>query len=131
MLQPELLHEFQSVWCPHMTDAGLNRITDLLDQASPMLVHGSFTATLPRGCLASHIAWNHPKTTHLYQDAGVVWLTRVAKLNPATSRVVMAWDRHGVYDWLLRSLLLGACRLEWSRRRRYRRAARRKPVVPG
>jgi hypothetical protein len=68
------------------------------------------------GCLASHIAWNHPKTAHLHDDAGVRWLTKVADLNPATSGVILAWDEAGPCDWELRQGLLTACRDELARR---------------
>jgi hypothetical protein len=69
------------------------------------------------GCLASHIAWNHPATRHLGDaDAGVQWLTRVARLNPATSAVILAWDREGALDLDLIAGLLSACRDEQSRR---------------
>ena len=67
---------------------------------------------MPLGCIASHIAWNHPETSHLQYEAGVCWLSHVAKLNPATSRVVLAWDLGGVGDFELRTNLLAACRDE-------------------
>src|SRR5947209_19719647 len=112
MLSSECLRELKSVWLPHTTDAGLVRLIDLLEKASPLLIHGTFTRALPMGCLASHIAWNHPKTCRFDHEAGVVWLARVAKLNPATSSVILAWDRHGAGDFQLRSELLAACREE-------------------
>jgi len=64
-----------------MTDAGLDRLIDLMEKGSPMLVHGCFTKTVPMGCLASHVAWNHPATSHLTVDAGINWLHRVAGLS--------------------------------------------------
>ena len=63
MLSPECVHELRTSWLPNMTDAGLDRIIDLMEKGSPMLVHGCFTKTVPMGCLASHVAWNHPATT--------------------------------------------------------------------
>jgi hypothetical protein len=112
----EPLVEFRSAWLPHITDGGLNRLIDLLDKASPLLVHGAFTRALPMGCLASHIAWNHPKTCRFDHEAGIVWLARVAHLNPATSSVILAWDRHGAGDFHLRTALLEACREEQTAR---------------
>jgi hypothetical protein len=101
--------EFRADWLPHVTDEGLNRLIDLLSKASPLLIHGSFTRAMPMGCLASHIAWNHPATCRLNHEAGVVWLTKIAGLNPATSRVILAWDDAGFGDFELRSGLLAAC----------------------
>ena len=108
--------EFRTGWLPHVTDEGLARLTDLLEKASPLLIHGAFTRAVPMGCLATHVAWNHPATRHLQQDAGVMWLCRVAKLNPATSAVILAWDRGGTADYELRTGLLAACREETARR---------------
>jgi hypothetical protein len=110
------LTEFCELWLPHITDAGLARLLDLLEKASPLLIHGAFTRAMPMGCLASHIAWNHPATCRLQHEAGAVWLTRIAELNPATSAVVVAWDRHGHGDLELRAQLLTACRDEQARR---------------
>jgi hypothetical protein len=109
--------EFRSAWLPHVTNDGLNRIIELLEKASPLLIHGTFTRAVPMGCLASHIAWNHPQTCRYDHEAGVLWLSRVAKLNPATSLVVLAWDRHGAGDFALRSAFLEACRDEQQARR--------------
>lgn len=104
-----VISEFRTAWLPHVSDDGLDRLIDLLSKASPLLIHGAFTRAVPMGCLASHIAWNHDRTAHLQQEAGVMWLCRVAKLNPATSAVVLAWDRAGVGDFELRQALLEAC----------------------
>jgi len=101
--------EFRAAWLPHVSDAGLSRIIDLLGKASPMLIHGAFTRALPMGCLATHVAWNHRATAHLQHDAGVMWLCKVARLNPATSSVILAWDKAGVGDYELRTGLLEAC----------------------
>ncbi|MCI0705609.1 MAG: hypothetical protein L0241_31500 [Planctomycetia bacterium] len=109
--------EFRAVWLPHVTDSGLARLIELLEKASPLLIHGAFTRALPMGCLASHIAWNHPRTCRLQHEAGVMWLSNVAGLNPATSSVILAWDRHGAGDFTLRSDLLEACRDELALRR--------------
>jgi hypothetical protein len=64
------------------------------------------------GCLATHVAWNHPRTCHLTVDAGINWLYRVAGLNPATSLVIREWDRRGVNDLQLRADLLAELRHE-------------------
>ena len=106
MLSQETLHELRNCWLPNMTDGGLDRLIDLLEKASPMLIHGSFSRAVPMGCLATHVAWNHPRTAHLNMEAGVTWLNRVAHLNPATSYVIREWDRRGAADWQMRSDLL-------------------------
>lgn len=108
--------EFRAAWLPHVTGDGLDRLIDLLGKGSPLLIHGAFTRAVPQGCLASHIAWNHPRTCRYQHEAGVMWLARVAKLNPATSAVVLAWDRAGVGDFELRTRLLAACLDERARR---------------
>ena len=79
------------MWLPNITDAGLDRLIELLEKGSPLLIHGCFTA-VPMGCLATHAAWHHPRTAHLTLDAGITWLHRVAGLNPATSHVIREWD---------------------------------------
>src|SRR5438128_2070649 len=106
MLSPESLNELQSAWLPNITDAGLERLIDLLEKGSPLLVHGCFTKSVPMGCLASHAAWHHPETAHLTLDAGINWLHRVAGLNPATSLVIREWDSRGARDLDLRADLL-------------------------
>lgn len=111
-----VLAEFRAAWLPHVTDDGLIRVIELLEKASPLLIHGAFTRAVPMGCLASHIAWRHPAAACRDADAGVYWLTRVAGLNPATSAVIQAWDRLGVGDWVLKEELLAACREERTRR---------------
>lgn len=110
------LQEFRSRWLPSATTGGLNRVVTLLEQASPLLIHGSFSRCASQGCLATHLAWHHPATAGLQADAGVAWLTKVARLNPATSAMILSWDRHGVHDWELREDLLTACRDELRRR---------------
>lgn len=108
--------EFRSAWLPHIPDAALNRLVELLESGSPLLIHGAFTKAIPMGCLASHIAWNHPTCSHLDEEAGVHWLTRVARLNPATSKLIVAWDSLEPTDLELRPALLHACREECERR---------------
>jgi hypothetical protein len=117
MASPDPVAEFRADWLPHVTDDGLARLIDLLGKASPLLIHGAFTRSLPMGCLATHIAWNHPQTGRLQHEAGVVWLSKVAGLNPATSSVILAWDRDGNADFELRSALLAACAEEVAARR--------------
>lgn len=112
----EAVAEFRHDWLPFTTDAGLDRLIDLLEKSSPLLIHGAFTRAVPMGCLATQIAWNHPDTAHLQHEAGVMWLCRVARLNPATSTLILAWDRAGVSDFELRQGLLAACREERDRR---------------
>src|SRR5262245_61308230 len=106
MLSQECRRELQTSWLPHISAAGLDRLIELLEKASPLLIHGSFTRVLPMGCLATHIAWNHPQTAHLTMDAGICWLNHVAGLNPATSHVIREWDRVGENDYALRDELL-------------------------
>lgn len=108
--------EFRSSWLPNISTPGLTRLAELLDSASPLLIHGAFSRAIPMGCLASHIAWNHPATGHLNEEAGVCWLTRVAGLNPATSAVLFAWDAKGVHDRTLRVELAALCHDELDRR---------------
>jgi hypothetical protein len=117
MLSPECLHEFRTTWLPNITDAGLSRLVELLEKDSPLLIQGSFTRAIPQGCLATHIAWNHPATTHLTQEAGITWLHNVAGLNPATSLVIREWDCSRLSsDFEVRSELLAELRLECARR---------------
>jgi hypothetical protein len=112
----DAVNEFRTSWLPHVTDAGLRRLIDLLERVNPLLIHGAFTGAMPMGCLATHIAWNHPATRHCDEDAGILWLSRVARLNPATSAVILAWDCGGRDDFGLRTALLAACLEESARR---------------
>lgn len=121
------VNEFRAKWLPHVTKDGLSRIIELLEKDSPLLIHGAFTRALPMGCLASHIAWNHPQTCRYQHEAGVMWLSKVADLNPATSAVILAWDRHGAADFNLRTGLLGACLEE--RQHREELAGVREPAL--
>lgn len=106
MLSPECRRELMTSWLPHISASGVKRLVELLEKGSPLLIHGSFTRVLPMGCLATHIAWNHPETAHLTMDAGICWLNHVAGLNPATSHVIREWDRVGENDFELRAELL-------------------------
>ncbi|HXG11798.1 MAG TPA: hypothetical protein VNK04_18730 [Gemmataceae bacterium] len=117
MLSQECLNELRSCWLPNITDAGLDRLIDLLEKGSPLLVHGCFTRAVPMGCLATHAAWHHPSTAHLTLDAGITWLHRVAGLNPATSHVIRAWDQRGCHDWTMRADLLEVFKEERRARR--------------
>jgi hypothetical protein len=123
MPSPVVLEEFRAGWLPHVSDTGLDRLVELLGSASPLLIHGAFSRCVPTGCLATHIAWHHPRTEHLHTEAGVTWLTRVARLNPAVSSVILAWDRAGVNDWDLRDGLLSECLAEAKRRGEWMDAA--------
>ena len=106
MLSKESMRELEAYWLPNISDNGLDRLIDMLEKGSPLLVHGCFTKSVPMGCLASHVAWTHPRTCHLMHDAGIIWLHRVAGLNPATSFVIREWDANGSQNWEIRSDLL-------------------------
>src|SRR4051794_31155410 len=54
MLTSQALRELHTAWFPNMTDAGLTRLIELLEQSSPLLIHGCFTRATPMGCLATH-----------------------------------------------------------------------------
>ena len=75
------------------------------------------------GCLATHIAWNHPKTERMTLEAGVCWLNKVAGLNPATSHMIREWDRCAEYDYDNRCELLAAFRHEREARRQLQKPA--------
>jgi hypothetical protein len=128
MLSPECVRELQTAWLPNLTDSGLDRLIDLLEKASPLLIHGCFTRALPMGCLATHAGWNHPRTAHLTQDAGICWLYQVAGLNPATSHVIREWDSRGAHDYTVRAELLAV--LKEGRRARESRPAAGARRVP-
>lgn len=112
MTHENYLPELRERWMPHVTDAGLDRLIDLLESGSPLLMRGAFTGAVPMGCLATHAAWHHPKTCDQTLEAGVQWLRRVAGLNPATSTVIRAWDDTECHDWELRSEILTAFKEE-------------------
>ncbi len=117
MLSPECLGELRSAWLPNITDGGLERLLDLLQKSSPLLISGCFTRAVPMGCLASHIAWHHPRTAQLTIDAGITWLHGVAGLNPATSYVLREWDLRGAADVALRGELIAELKAELHARR--------------
>jgi hypothetical protein len=117
MLSQDCVRELRSSWLPNITDAGLDRLIELLEKASPLLIHGCFTRAVPMGCLATHVAWNHPRTAHLTLDAGITWLYHVAGLNPATSHVIRDWDCRGSDNWEVRQELLALFTAERRRRR--------------
>ena len=127
MLSPESVRELRSSWLPNMTDTGLDRLIDLLEKASPLLVHGCFTRAVPMGCLATQVGWNHPQTAHLTLDAGISWLHHVAGLNPATSYVIRDWDTRGSQDWEIRAELLKILQEERERRQETPSAPARLP----
>ncbi|SRR5579885_116649 len=133
MLSRESVCELRAQWLPHITDSGLDRLIELLEQGSPLLVHGCFTRALPMGCLATHAAWHHPSTAHLTVDAGINWLHRVAGLNPATSGVIRDWDCAGPQGLEVRFELLRLFKEERAARRQKDRPAqplRTQPVMP-
>ena len=129
MLSPECVRELKSLWLPNITDAGLDRLIDLLEKGSPLLIHGCFTRAVPMGCLATHAAWNHPQTAHLTLDAGITWLHRVAGLNPATSHVIREWDGCGCHNWEVRADLLTHFKDARSERRQVAQPASRLPAL--
>jgi hypothetical protein len=115
MLSQDCVRELRSAWLPNITDQGLDHLIDLLEKGSPLLIHGSFTRAVPMGCLATQVAWNHPRTAHLTLDAGISWL-RMAGLNPATSHVVREWDACCGADWEFRSEMLTLLKEDRKRR---------------
>jgi hypothetical protein len=129
MLSQECVRELRSSWLPNITDAGLDRLIELLEKGSPLLIHGCFTRAVPMGCLATHAAWNHPRTAHLTLDAGINWLYQVAGLNPATSHVIREWDSRGSQCWEVRSDLLALFREERRLRQEGGRPASRLPSL--
>ena len=129
MLSQECVRELRASWLPNITEAGLDRLIDLLEKGSPLLIHGCFTRAVPMGCLATHAAWNHPKTAHLTLDAGITWLHRVAGLNPATSYVIREWDSRGSQNWELRADLLAVFTQERQGRQKVTLAAPRKACL--
>jgi len=116
MLSAEFTRELRTSWLPNINDDGLNRVIDLLEKGSPLLLSGRFTSAVPTGCLATHIGWHHPAVCHRTDDAGILWLTRIAGLNPATSHVIREWDRHDPREWTFRTELLELLHGERSRR---------------
>ena len=117
MLSQDCMGELKTSWLPNITDVGLDRLIDLLEKGSPLLIHGSFTRSVPMGCLATHIAWHHPQTSRMTMDAGICWLNHVAGLNPATSLVIREWDRCAEFDYEVRNDLAAVFRQERETRR--------------
>ena len=101
------LQELKDGWFPHITDAGLDRVIELLDKSSPLLIHGEPIKQCRWVCLATYIGWHHPTTCHWTMEAGIMWLSRIAGLNPATSQVIRAWDSSGPFDWDLAANVAG------------------------
>src|ERR1700730_10631654 len=116
MLSAECLHELHTVWLPHMTDAGVDRLIELLGKGSQLLIHGCFSRAVPMGCLATHAAWHHPRTAHLNVEAGISWLNLIAGLKPASSRVIHEWDCGTPDIWRVQGEFLSL--LQTERRRR-------------
>ena len=110
--------ELRENWFPGTPNSALDHLLRLLETASPLLVHGCFTQIPPQGCLATQIAWHHEKTSHLGQDAGIIWLDQIAKLNPISSIVLSTWDMLGSRDVGLRHALIEQFRSEKRRRLR-------------
>ena len=129
MLSQDSVRELKASWLPNVTEAGLDRIIELLEKSSPLLIHGCFTRSVPMGCLATQIAWHHPHTAHLTVDAGITWLYRVAGLNPATSQVIREWDCCGSANWEIRSALLLLFKEEREARRKVGRAPASSPSL--
>jgi len=116
MLPINVTEELREKWLPNTTWSGLARVVELLEKGSPFLIHGCFSRAIPMGCLASHIAWNHPKTWHMTVDAGIFWLGKIAGLNPSTSHVLNLWDKKGVGDLATRQGLLKEFRKKLEQR---------------
>jgi hypothetical protein len=129
MLSQNSILELKAAWLPNITETGLDRLIELLEQGSPLLVHGCFTRSLPMGCLATHAAWHHPRTAHLTVEAGITWLHRVAGLNPATSHVIREWDGCGSSDYEIRTELLRLFKEERSSRSKVSKPAHRLPAL--
>ena len=47
MLSQECVRELRTSWLPNISDAGLDRLIDLLEKDSPLLIHGSFSRAFP------------------------------------------------------------------------------------
>lgn len=114
-----VMDELSHRWFPGAVDSAVDQVIRLLESASPLLISGCFCKLPPQGCLATQIAWHHPKTSHLGHDAGIVWLDRIANLSPVTSHVLTYWDARGAQDVAFRHLLLDQFRGEKARRQRF------------
>lgn len=113
-----VMDELNHRWFPGAVNSALSQVIRLLENASPLLISGCFCRVPPQGCLATQIAWHHPKTCHLVQDAGIVWLDRIANLSPVTSHVLTYWDARGAQDVSFRHFLLDQFRAEKALRHR-------------
>jgi hypothetical protein len=129
MLSAEFIRELRTSWLPNVNDDGLSRVIDLLEKGSPLLLSGRFTSAVPTGCLATHIGWHHPAVCHRTDDAGILWLTRIAGLNPATSHVIREWDKHDPREWTFRTELLELLHGERARRQRPVEASEQRELV--
>ena len=129
MLPADFVTELRTAWLPNVSDAGLERVIDLLEKGSPLLLSGRFTGAAAMGCLATHIGWHDAAVGHRTDDAGILWLTRVARLNPATSHVIREWDRRGPQEWSFRGEVLTLLRDEQTSRAN-RHSTARAAAVP-
>jgi hypothetical protein len=50
MLSPNAIKELETCWLPNITEAGLDRLCELLESSSPLLISGSFTKAIPMCC---------------------------------------------------------------------------------
>lgn len=116
MLSPECLNEFQQHWLPHLTDSGLNRLIELLEKDSPVLISGCFNRAGTMGCLATQAAWHDERTIHRHHDAGIYWLSHVVGISPSHSAVIREWDRRAPYEFGIRFDLLEELLKERERR---------------
>src|SRR5207244_6789708 len=78
MLPTDFVHELRTAWLPNVSDSGLERVIELLEKGSPLLLSGRFSGAAAMGCLATHIGWHDAVVGHRTDDAGILWLTRVA-----------------------------------------------------
>lgn len=118
MLSEECRRELHENWFPNLTDSGLERLIELLRTDSPYLLRGDWTSHLVVGCLATHVGWHHPVTTRFGIEAGGIWLSQVAGVDPAHSHVLREWDHYvgTANDRSLKSDFLAEFREEKRRR---------------
>ena len=110
MLSQECQNELHHHWFPHLSDAALTRLIELLEICLPLLTYGCFNRGSFHACLSTQVVWHHHRTSHLHHDAGVVWLSEVVGISPARSHVVREWDvrasrEEEIYQDLLDELL--------------------------
>ena len=53
MLPADFVHELRTAWLPNVSDAGLERVIDLLEKGSPLLLSGRFTGAAAMGSFQS------------------------------------------------------------------------------